>query len=243
MGDPHVKTWGGEWFDYHGECDLTLIHAPKLDMDIHVRSTIHYSYSYIGAAAVRIGKDILEVGSWGDFALNGIDGALRTDNHIPKLGGYNVEYKQVNKKLHTFDIVITPNFNVTIATNKAWVSVKISGAPMAGMFDDVTGLMGNYHGEKLSRDGLVMEDLNAFGQEWQVRPEEGNLFRKVRAPQYPQECLLPTLTKETGRRLGEAVDQDTAEKACEGLAGKAFELCVEDVMLSGDLDMADAGAY
>ena len=43
-GDPHLKSWSGEWFDYHAECDLLLMHAPKFDgtnnLDIHVRTTI-----------------------------------------------------------------------------------------------------------------------------------------------------------------------------------------------------------
>ena len=43
-GDPHVKTWGGRWFDYHGECDLVLLHVPSFhngkDLNIHVRTTI-----------------------------------------------------------------------------------------------------------------------------------------------------------------------------------------------------------
>ena len=43
-GDPHIKTWGGSWFDYHGECDLVLLHVPEFDggspLSIHVRTTI-----------------------------------------------------------------------------------------------------------------------------------------------------------------------------------------------------------
>jgi hypothetical protein len=44
QGDPHFKTFGGEMYDFHGECDLVLLHNPEfnnnLGMDIHIRTKI-----------------------------------------------------------------------------------------------------------------------------------------------------------------------------------------------------------
>ena len=230
-----------------GECDLKLLFAPKFDgkqdMDMHVRTTIRNDYSYIEAAAVRIGDDILEVGSFGDFALNGVDGAKRTDHKIPKVGGYQVHYTQVNKKKHTFDIVIAENENVTFITLKDWVSVKIFDGDEE-RFGSVSGLMGTYDGKMLARNGTNLhDDINALGQDWQVLPKEGNFFRNVRAPQYPDKCSLPAPKKEIGRRLGESLAKEAAEKACAHLTGAAHSFCVHDVMVSGDLDMADSGAF
>lgn len=76
------------WYDYHGECDLVLVAAPKLDMDIHgafmmvccfydpqlvetnaltsfmlhttVRTQFRWGFSYIESDAVRLGDDVLE---------------------------------------------------------------------------------------------------------------------------------------------------------------------------------------
>ena len=61
-------------------------------------------------------------------------------------------------------------------------------------FGDSHGLMGSFFGEMLGRDGTSISstDLNAFGQEWQVNDGDPQLFRIVRAPQYPQECILPS---------------------------------------------------
>lgn len=43
-GDPHFKTWGGKWYDYHGQCDLVMLKIPEFEpdmgLDIHVRTTI-----------------------------------------------------------------------------------------------------------------------------------------------------------------------------------------------------------
>ena len=53
----------------HGYRDLTLTLCPT------VRTKPRYEYSYIEAAAIKIGTDILEIGSWGDFMINGVSDA------------------------------------------------------------------------------------------------------------------------------------------------------------------------
>merc|ERR1712150_165709 len=112
---------------------------------------------------------------------------------------------------------------------------------------DAVGLMGSVKtGEKLGRDGVtVFEDMNDFGQEWQVGASDPILFESTRAPQHPQKCNLPDLTKETKRRLGETVAEEAAKIACKHLEDRAslFSFCVQDVMATGDLDLAQAGAF
>jgi len=252
-GDPHLKSWSGEWFDYQGECDLKLLHAPSFDgfhdLDIHVRTTLRRDYSFISSAALRIGDDVFVLGSYGDHALNGVDGALGTDAMIPKVGGYQIYHTPVNKKRHTYDIILSENENITLTTFKDWVSVKILHGDEE-RFGNVSGLMGNFHGEMVSRNGTNLhDDINALGQDWQVQPaQDGNLFHTVRAPQYPELCRLPTAaTKMAARRLGETVvTMEAAEAACAHLEGAAdahtFKFCVYDVLASGDLELAQSGA-
>jgi hypothetical protein len=68
ISDPHFETFNGEAFSYHGECDLVMMKSPSfasgLGLYVHIRTTRidnARSYSYISAAAVRIGKnDVLE---------------------------------------------------------------------------------------------------------------------------------------------------------------------------------------
>lgn len=93
FGDPHVKTWVGQQYDYHGECDLVLVSSEKfangLGLDIHIRTTIRDDWSYISATALRIGEDILEVHSFGKYYLNGVENAP-----LPKkFGGFAIDHK------------------------------------------------------------------------------------------------------------------------------------------------------
>lgn len=205
-GDPHIKNWAGQYFDYHGECDLILMSAPKFDgkqdLDVHVRTTIEFSYSYIEAAAVRIGDDIFEIGSYGEYSVNGVEDAVLDDNvTLPTIGGYPLYHEQVSKKKHVFDIVIAENENITLSNFKSWVSVKVENAH-ADRFSQVSGLMGTFEGKMLTHDGLDLhDDLNALGQDWQIKDGDAKLFRTLRAPQWPQQCRLPEPHSTESRRL------------------------------------------
>ena len=207
-----------------------------MDMDIHVRTTIRHDYSYIEAAAIRIGDNVLEVASFGDYAWNGISAADMNDVD-DDLTGIKIVHSNPNPKTHQFDIMIGPKTNITIGTFKDLVSVKFVGASM-DLFGDGVGLMGAFvDGAMLGRDGITLmeDDINAFGQEWQVREDEPKLFRVARSPQAPMEqCKLPSVdAKEGRRRLGETVARSAAERACSHFSGAAFENCVFDVMAIG----------
>jgi hypothetical protein len=246
-GDPHIKTWGGDVFDYMGECDMVLVHTPDFDgsgrdLDIQIRTRIRSQYSYIESAAIKIGDDILEVSSFGDFAINGVDTPLLKENN-GMLGGYNVFHTEEAKKKHTYEILLGPNESITLSTHKDIVAVAINkGGNSKHYFGESIGLMGDYDGTLFARDGVtVMEDMNAFGQEWQVKQDEPKLFRNQdRHPQAPFQCILPTPRATDGRRvLGEtSISKEVAEKACAGLSGTKYENCVFDVQAFGDLDVA-----
>lgn len=248
-GDPHIKTWGGKWFDYHGECDLVMIDAPEFEQDVglrvHVRTTIRYDYSFIEAAAVQLGDDVLEVESYGEYSWNGI---ARVDLEDAMMSRFPIHYTKKSEKQHSFDIVVGKNENITISTFKDLVSVKVTSGNIHH-FRYTHGLMGSWTGHLMARDGVTemsMEDPNAFGQEWQVRADEPQLFRVARAPQASdfEKCKLPEVGGATmpQRRLGEAaVNSRAAEVACSHLEGIQKDNCVFDVIALGDLNLA--GAY
>lgn len=212
-----------------GECDLVLVSAAEFDLDIHIRTTSRYQYSYIEAAVIRIGENTLEVSSHGDYALDGIGAANLTGN--AKLAQYPIYHSVPSEKRHVFDVVLGPHQNITLSTFKDLVSVKISEGSR-DVFGDSVGLMGSFKGELLARDGsplsLEADGVNAIGQEWQVLESEPMLFRTARAPFAGEKCILPSVeTKQ--RRLGESkLSQTDAERACGDFSGQQFDNCVFD---------------
>lgn len=233
----------GHRFDFHGACDLVLEHASDiggsgLDLDLHLRTTIRYQYSYISTAALRIGSDILQVTKWGEYNLNW-DASASMPNVI---GGYNVSYIQINEKEHAFEVDLGNNERIVLSTFKDWVNVKI-GSNSGGVFENSRGLMGDFSGSMLARDGkTLMEDPIAFGQEWQVLDTEPKLFLTDRSPQHPLACELPSLAQQSRRRLGSTIARAEAEQACAHWK-EDQDACVFDVMATGDIEIATAGVY
>jgi hypothetical protein len=156
------------WFS-----DLVLLHAPAFDtagnsLSLHVRTKKRFQYSYIEAAAIQIGEDILEVASFGDYAFNRVDTAEMGVASI--IGGYPIYYTQMNKKTHRFDVAISPSQNITLSTFKDLVNVRFSGNQGRKIFVESSGIIGSAEGILLARDGTtdMSNDIDAFGQEWQV---------------------------------------------------------------------------
>ena len=215
------------------------IHSHKHTLLCH---TSYYSAS-TESAAIRIGDDVLEVSSWGQYMLNSISNA-----DLPAMvGPFTVEHTQMNENQHLFNIQIHEGQRIQIKTFKDWVSVKVDGADKKN-FGNSKGLMGEFRtGRMLARDNsTILEDPIQFGNEWQVLESEPSLFQAYRDPQHPkQKCIMPEPKASTQRRLGESIAQEAAEAACTAHLNdeKLIDMCIYDVMASGDLEMAQAGAF
>jgi Repulsive guidance molecule (RGM) C-terminus len=216
------------------------------DLFISVRTSFQDYYSYIEAAAIQIGEDVLEVGAYGNYGFNGVDTPDLGEMNA-SIGGYALFHKQVTKIEHTYDIVLGPNENITLASYKHLVSIEVNAATAEKYFVHAVGIIGSINGDLLNRSGKVMnpeEDEAAYGQEWQITDKEPQLFRIQREPQHPAKCEMRTrATSPQRRRLGETMAEEVAKKACAHKKGAQFHNCVFDVMATGDLELAQSGAY
>ena len=244
VGDPHFLTWTHEWFDYMGQCDLILVDAPSfshgLGLTAHIRTKHRYDYSYIESAAIRIGEeDVFEVGSYGGYFVNGISNA-----EMPAmLGDFPVHYEKKSDDLHILTVDMGSHGSVALKVYKDLVGLKFDGAK-EGDFGDSVGLMGSFAaGSHIARDRqTILEDVNEFGQEWQVQEGEPQLFVSKAGE---GKCALPSPKRQSvKRRLGETISVEAAEMACSHIKeGHGHEQCVYDVIATGDLGAAQAGAF
>ena len=202
--------------------------------------------------AIGIGENVLEVGSWGDFSVNGVHAAQLDgpDNDLFRLPFRHIIVSD-KERVFYLDHEDSGEPLVHVKAFKDMVSVKIMGdESVAEQFSNSTGILGQFGtGLMVGRDGTTVfndVDSNAFGQEWQVRNWEEKLFQRSRAPQHPrQKCKLPPSPSSSalrGRRLGETVGRAEAEEACKHW-GQDKALCVNDIIATGDLELAQAGGY
>lgn len=235
-------------FSRAGICDLVLLAAPGfstgLGLDVQIRTKPRYGYSYIEAVAIRVGEDVLEVGSYGEYMVNGVRDASLDD---VKLGGvYAIEHEEQSEKAHRFTIKTGQEEALIVKTHNDMVNFRVeNGGPEN--FETATGMMGSYsNGSLLARDGATVmkkNQLDRFGQEWQVQADEGELFQ---LPSPYKHCVLPSNIQQSRRRLGEAsVSKEAATIACARFKeNRKRDMCVLDVIAMADLEAADVhGAY
>jgi hypothetical protein len=243
-GDPHFNTWGGEQFDFHGGCDLVLLEnqefANGLGLHVHIRTKINTWWSSIQSAVVQIGENTLQI-TGGDkeatYSLNGEVHDLQDGQG--SLGDFPVKFTRINDHQGRIRIDVGDGDGIMMETYKGFVRVNV-GAKVHDKWVGSGGLLGSYpEGKMLGRDGkTLIEDANAFGQEWMVLPSEGKLFHD--GGNVGETCEMPT--KSEGRRLGESmISLEDAESACARVPTDSFDACVFDVLATNDKDMA--GSY
>jgi len=251
-GDPHITTWKNEHYEYHGQCDLVLMKdedfAGGLGLDIHIRTKIVRYWSYIQSVAIRIQNDVLE-----------IEGSPDADDEEPHYW-YNYEYQAEVEDLAGFPLIFKrpsaykrqyiidlspkyPGKSITIQLFKEFARVKVNGSQ--AVFGNTVGLLGDYKtGKTLARDGVTeLHDYTALGDDWQVLPADGKLFRSSAQPQFPEKCIEPEDPRgQRTRRLSEStVSMEDAEKACASLKDPLdIKDCVYDVLATQDIDMVGA---
>jgi hypothetical protein len=241
-GDPHFSTWSGERFSFHGECDLVLVRnrdfAGGLGMDIHGRTKIHRDWSAFESAAVRIGNDIFEVQGKMHHWVNGVANA-----ELPVvIGGYEVTLESPAPHIRRFTIHLGKGEKIHVKTFNDFVWVDVEDSRKEDFIGSY-GLLGAYEsGHEVARDGkTIITDPTVFGQEWQVRDTDPQLFHSADGPQYPQQCKMPTQPKVDvkRRRLSEGISY--AKKACANARATEVDDCIADVQATNDV--AIAGAY
>jgi len=208
---------------------------------------ITYDYSYIESAALQTGNDVLEVSSFGDYMFNGISNV-----GLPIKMADRYTITKVAKNDHDISFQIKEDDGAEIATMKAFkdmVSVKF-GAGFRPDKENVHGILGDKTGARYSHDhSHIIENIDEFGQEWQVRPgTDPELFQTKPAVRYPDKCVLkaPGAAKDARRHLGESISVEDATKACKeaGFSLKGgMEACIYDVIATGDLETAQAGSF
>ncbi|CAJ1934982.1 unnamed protein product [Cylindrotheca closterium] len=253
-GDPHFKTWVGEHFEYHGQCDLVLAKdanfADGLGLDVQIRTKLVRFWSYIKSAAIRIGNDVFEI----EGSANGVEDVrywinMEFQGKVDTVGGFPLKILPANKGSKRFiQIDLSSKYPGAMIEMQLWKEfVKVDFInPTAEAFGNTVGMLGEFKtGKTLARDGAtVVDDFHALGNEWQVVPTELMLFHQTEHPQFPSKCIEPEDPRgDRRRRLEESsVNVEDAEKACSALTDELDRKdCVYDIIATQDMDMA--GAY
>jgi len=251
-GDPHMKTWVGEKYDFHGVCDLVMLSNPGFDngrgMHIHIRNKRTRVWSYISTAAVSIGKETLQIVGGADsntYFLNGVEQDADSNNSagvLDNFAGHKLEYERISDVSVEYRVLLKSGSSIVFKTWNGLVSVKMYN-PMKEDFDGSLGLLGSYpNGAKLARDNVtIISDTNTFGQEWQVIDTEPKLFNEREGPQFPTKCDIPDSSDMRRRLASSSITIETANTACALVGADEKDLCIFDVLATNNIE--SAGAY
>ena len=239
-----------------------------LGLNVFIRTTkvigrIQNGYSYISAAAIKVGPDIVEVQGNGSLIVNGNAMFKSKDDAVLEVapGTFSLA-KSINtnqeEKNHVavgtpiYDLYFNDDtgdkFSIQISTNK-WEMMFVN---LFGTFPvDSVGLLGSpAHLPLFARDGKtdLRSDHNALGEEWQVRSDEPKLFQdKTYVPQHPARCIYDEIEEKSNIRrrlsLGDPISPEAAAEVCAQASDQKKTLCIQDVIATGFLDLASDGFY
>jgi len=249
-GDPHFIGFGGVYFTWQGHCDLVLVKSKKhidtnIPFEVHIRTTKVRKWSKIDVIAVKVGQDVGEISSDnGKLILNGDE---VNEVHQQSLTVVKSNLRR-NINLYVFMIDGDKKLEVKVNTMSRMIYTSLSG----NYSQNTEGILGSPHQPGLfSRDGkrVSSANVNAFAETWQVSDSDPYLFSTHRAPQYPSKCtydVKETALKHHTRRLKELqyITKEEATTACfNHHPGPLQNFCVDDVVMSGDLESAKDEFY
>ena len=240
-------------YDFHGGCDLVLLDNPEfmngLGMTVHIRTKIETWWSYVESAVLKIGEETMEI-QQDQFHLNGQPVKLEENWVVGHFSGLVTRYGKVEGGNTEAHIQIGDGEKILMKTYKGFVKVSIAKEG-SEKYKGSHGLLGRFpDGKRVARDGVTfIEDVNAFGQEWQVTVDEPKLFHSYDdAWVVPagQKCAMPDSSPAKQqlrqRRLANGMETETAEAACAHLEDEfSRKGCVYDILATQDMDMV--GAY
>jgi hypothetical protein len=241
--DPHFRKLNQKFFSYHGECDLVLINsrgfASGAGLDIHIRTEIRKSFSFIKALSMRVGKDTLEMEGKVNFHIN----SVFWEKPPTQFAGFDMVRignatwcRDRCSKAQIYRIFFDVDEYVELANMRGFLHVEINGPN----FNNSTGLLGSRRDTGMvGRDGNLIADVSKYGQEWQVMGSDPQLFQMSRYPQHPDPCIQPDVSR---RRISE-LTMKIAQQACSHLSGKLNDICIFDVSSTGDENLAYSPFY
>ena len=187
-----------------------------------------------------------------------VDGAPQSAESLQFGEGQGIlSHVPYSKKHRLYSIEWMNGLVILVKASKMFLSVTFDGN-MDELLGDSVGMLGTYTtGDMVGRDGTLLTDFQAFGFEWQYRPELDGpmLFAESRAPQWPNElCKLPSTHNGNGvatsddsktkflekKKVNDAFLAQRAKVLCGARHPDDVEPCIEDVLLTGDVEMADA---
>jgi hypothetical protein len=242
-GDPHFNRWTQEKRDtFHGECDLVFLHNENIDgevLDVHTRTTIEDSYSYVEAVAVKYGNDAIEF-TRDSIVLNGAK--IDNEEEVIIFGDGN-KISKVEGSKRQFVVSIKGQVFIYVSSTKKFMAVNIKGG---SILKGSVGILGDYEtGDMIGRHGALFDNFEDFAFEWQVNPEDPQIFMDARHPQLPYErCRMPSMSAEARRRKLRGADRKLLAAATEACAANHIpanvQSCIDDVMFTGELELAEA---
>ena len=132
------------------------------------------------------------------FTKNMIGKKKKINQYVLTLTDSNIVGDQ-DKSEHLNTMIESMMITIHANPKTHMLFVKIDGD-----IHDGIGLLGNpLAGNRLlGRDGVtdMSKDLSKYGEEWQVRDTEQELFQESRAPQYPDVCLYYVSNEGSRRR-------------------------------------------
>lgn len=252
-GDPHLLTYDGTAYDYHGQCDLVMAQSSLFGNGIGLRvyartAIIDDMWSLISNAAIQIGNETIEMTNDGTIYYNQMN-----VNDLELLPTTFYDKYNITKTIQMIGDNPKLNINVKLYDEgkqkiRLTLFKRLLSIHVGAVEHDLNGMLGHrlYDG-MIGRDGTtILSKPNDLAQEWQVRDNEPMLFHSVRVPQYPERCLLPSSNMLEHQQQRRALRSEhhydhhrRATEACSDITDIRKKLfCIDDIILTGDVDLA-----
>ncbi|XP_044191762.1 IgGFc-binding protein-like [Thunnus albacares] len=169
MGDPHYRTFDGNYYNFMGSCTYTMVKNCQVDGEHPAFEVDAQNNKLAGSKVTFVGKVIIKVYGYTMTIVRSEFGLVRMNYTLWNLP-INLDNGKVTLSQSGLSVIVETDFGLTVQYDwKEYLVITVPGS-FSGR---VCGLCGNFNSKKeddlVTPNGTQANSVVALGKSWRVR--------------------------------------------------------------------------
>ncbi|KAK2830491.1 hypothetical protein Q5P01_018422 [Channa striata] len=168
MGDPHYRTFDGNYYNFMGSCTYTMVKNCHVGEDVPAFEIDAQNNKHTGSKVTTVGKVIIKIHGYTVTIARSEFGLVRMNHTLWNLP-INLGNGKVKLSPSGLSVIVEADFGLTVQYD--WKEYLVITVP-SSLSGKVCGMCGNFNSKKeddlVTPTGQLASSMTALGKSWRV---------------------------------------------------------------------------